>query len=488
MRKSRPWRKRASRLVKIAMLSLIACATTSICKRLSLARDMAVSTMTGDCLLTGVTGFSLLSHHPGRLVCLHPALWCDLALTCSVIHHFSCRSLSIGTWRRVGQNSMDLIVFYSPDKACLTYYINNDAAGYKIEFPFSSIKNIELETLDVPVNAAGQRQGQLVITLTQPPNFYMDSSGSGGFIQCGDFTEDQQADQVLTHYLGGEAKKLSGELAKLVTLQSFAGRHMHAQMPIGMPMYPSIPEHAQHAQQIPHIVRPASSNAVYHHEAPPTQQFHRRHQRTRSRSVPIAIDFSQLQQNMPSFSFQEPHGGDHLYAPAPQHPHQLAQAVSMDNPLRIDTSNNFLDYRPGSTYPVSATTASPSDQYPSPSIMSTSVHQGSDNYSVPSPYSLPFLSPMSDPATMANTSMSPMPMGPDPIIASGSPPLSHIDRTGSADIYTGYENSVLGDDLNDLYSKQTLSPYHGSPHLDDSQGVDMQQMMHFPQLTEAGPM
>lgn len=381
---------------------------------------------------------------------------------------------------------MDLIVFYSPDKACLTYYINNDAAGYKIEFPFSSIKNIELETLDTPVNAAGQRQGQLVITLTQPPNFYMDSSGSGGFIQCGDFTEDQQADQVFTHYLGGEAKKLSGELAKLVTLQSFAGRHMHSQMSMGMPMYASIPEHTQ---PIPHIVRPASSNAVYHHEAPPAQQFHRRHQRTRSRSVPIAIDFSQLQHNMPSFSFQE-HSNDHLYAPAPQHPHQLAQAVSLDSPLRIDTSNSFLDYRPGSAaYPVSATTASPSD-YASPSMMSTAVQQDNNGYSAPSPYSLPFLSPMSDPASMVNcnASMSPMPMGPDPIIASGSPQLSHIDRSASAELYTGYENSVLGDDLNDLYSKQTLSPYHhGSPHLDDNQGVDMQHMMHFP-LSESGPM
>src|SRR2546422_643148 len=33
-----------------------------------------------------------------------------------VIHHLTCRSLSIGKWTRVGQNTMDLIVFYSPDK------------------------------------------------------------------------------------------------------------------------------------------------------------------------------------------------------------------------------------------------------------------------------------------------------------------------------------------------------------------------------------
>ena len=31
-----------------------------------------------------------------------------------VIQHFACRSLSIGTWRRVGQSTMDLVIFYSP--------------------------------------------------------------------------------------------------------------------------------------------------------------------------------------------------------------------------------------------------------------------------------------------------------------------------------------------------------------------------------------
>lgn len=39
----------------------------------------------------------------------------------SVIQHFNCRSLSIGSWRRVGQSQMDLIIFYSPEKACITY-------------------------------------------------------------------------------------------------------------------------------------------------------------------------------------------------------------------------------------------------------------------------------------------------------------------------------------------------------------------------------
>ena len=103
---------------------------------------------------------------------------------------------------------MDLVIFYSPEKCCVTYYINNDSAGYKIEYPFSYIKNISLESGDVASNAEGasQRPGGLIVELNRPPNFFMDSSGSGGFYQCGDFTEEQQASQVLVHHLGGHPK------------------------------------------------------------------------------------------------------------------------------------------------------------------------------------------------------------------------------------------------------------------------------------------
>jgi hypothetical protein len=38
-------------------------------------------------------------------------------LVCVLISHFTCRSLTVGSWRRIGQNAMDLVVFYSPDKA-----------------------------------------------------------------------------------------------------------------------------------------------------------------------------------------------------------------------------------------------------------------------------------------------------------------------------------------------------------------------------------
>ena len=143
---------------------------------------------------------------------------------------------------------MDLVIFYSPDKACITYYINNDSAGYKIEFPFAYIKNITLESGEPGPNANNNppRPGGLVIELNRSPNFFMDSSGSGGFYQCGDFTEDQQASQVLVHHLGGHPKVLSGQLAKLVSLESFQNRHcpfdLHQVSMAATPSEPSVLE------------------------------------------------------------------------------------------------------------------------------------------------------------------------------------------------------------------------------------------------------
>ncbi|KAH7144199.1 hypothetical protein B0J13DRAFT_622763 [Dactylonectria estremocensis] len=106
----------------------------------------------------------------------------------------------------------------------MTYYINNDQVGYKIEYPFSYIKNIFLENNEGdPSKLSG-----IVVELNRPPNFFMDAPPStSGFFQCGDFTEHQQASLVLTHSLGGNPRVLSGQLAKLVSLPSFLNRHYH---------------------------------------------------------------------------------------------------------------------------------------------------------------------------------------------------------------------------------------------------------------------
>jgi hypothetical protein len=392
-----------------------------------------------------------------------------------VIQHFHCRSLSIGSWRRHGQNAMDLVIFYSPDKAFMTYYINNDSAGYKIEYPFSSIQSIELETLDSPTSANGvNKQGQLVITLNRPPNFYMDSSGQGGFYQCMDFTEKQQASEVLVHYLGGHAKTLADQLSKLTALEVFANRH--AQMaPPPLPQQPlnffDHPTFTISAPVSPQIVRPASATAITpqlnfpppHHEHNP-QSYHK-HKRQRSRSVPLAVDFAALHQSMPSFSFQETH--DQLFAPVPQH---------LGNNLRIDTSHaDFLEYRPA--YPLSAaTTTSPSD-YASPSILNSNLQTDMGN-GFGSPYNMPWLSPLADTApSLMGTSVSPLSMHGDPHIASPSPPLTNL-RGSSVEYQIPQDATGLQDDglmLSELYSKQTLSL--SSPGLED---CDVDFMQQFP--------
>jgi hypothetical protein len=413
----------------------------------------------------------------------------------AVIHHFTCRSLSIGSWRRVGQNAMDLVIFYSPDKACITYYINNDSAGYKIEFPFAFIKNIQLEPGDAgpTANGAPPRPGGLVIELTRPPNFFMDSSNSGGFYQCGDFTEDQQASQILVHHLGGHPKVLSGQLAKLVSLESFQNRmnpfDLHA-MPASAPVSPTMgivrPASQPNAQfarpHPPHVGMFQEQFGVNHHLHP--GRMHPGHKRQRSRSVPIAIDFSMLHGPMPTFHIQQPSpqlAPDHhnLYQPMPHHPVQNPLGTS----LQIDTSAGYgMDFR---QMPMSATATSPSE-FASPGFFpSNPAHppMPASEFGTPQPYNGPFLSPspMVDP-NMIPTSMSPMShMGhADPIIADQSPPLSALHRSASADMFNHHhgmmdETLMLGE----MYSKQNLNIPMPSPGMDENGMLMMHDMSEF---------
>lgn len=397
---------------------------------------------------------------------------------------------------------MDLVIFYSPDKACITYYINNDSAGYKIEFPFAYIKSIQLDSGDTGPTANGSppRAGGLVIDLNRPPNFFMDSSGSGGFYQCGDFTEDQQASQVLTHHLGGHPKVLSGQLAKLASLESFQNRlnpfDMNA-MPASAPVSPTMG-----------IVRPASQPSVqFARPHPPhvgmfQDQFgvnqhlhpgrmHPGHKRQRSRSVPIALDFSMLHGPMPTFHVQQPSpqmtpDNHHLFQPLPHH-HGHGQNP-MGPSLQIDTSAGYgMDFRP---MPMSATATSPSE-FASPGFFPSHPAQGSmtaSEYGTPQQFNMPFLSPspMVDPHMMP-TSVSPIPqhMGHgDPIIADQSPPLSALHRSASADMFSmgHHDHSGMMDEtlmLGEMYSKQSLNMPMPSPGFDEHGMLMMNDMSEF---------
>ncbi|UKZ46135.1 Transcription elongation factor SPT4 [Trichoderma virens] len=308
-----------------------------------------------------------------------------------LIHHLTCRSLSIGKWTRVGQNTMDLIIFYSPDKCTMTYYINNEQAGYKIEYPFSHIKNIWLENADNDMN----KLAGIFIELNQPPYFMMDATSSTtGFDYVSDFTEDQQASQCLLHHLGGNPKVLANQLAKLVSLESFMNRHnphsirqVHAYadphaISASAPVSPTARPSSQPSFGAPPMAMAQQQwgMANMHSAANMRPQGHKRQ---RSRSVPGPIDFAMFQnQPMPSFYIQPP--GDmaaqhnpNIYAPVPQQP-------NVAHNLRIDTQAGFgLDMR---QYPMSATTASPSEFPPSPGFFPPGQETGPlapSNYSTP---------------------------------------------------------------------------------------------------------
>ena len=390
----------------------------------------------------------------------------------TVIHHFTCRSLSIGTWRRVGQNAMDLVIFYSPDKACITYYINNDSAGYKIEYPFAYIRNITLESGEPTPNASGAPPcpGGLLVELTRPPNFFMDSSGSGGFYQCGDFTEDQQASKVLMHHLGGHPKVLSGQLAKLVSLDAFKVRHNPFEVNAMIASAPVSPTFG--------IVRPASQpNFNFVRPQPPHVGMYQEnhfgisphlhpgrmnpgHKRQRSRSVPAAIDFSLLH-GMPTFNIQQP---SPIYAHGPTsfaHGSPYPGAGPIGPNLRIDTSSGYgLDYR---HVPMSATATSPSE-YASPAFFPAHPAQTPMPTSDLNAFAGPFLSPspMIDQTQLVRHSMTPLShmSHPEPMIANHSPPLNGMPRSASADIFATANNDAITADknmLHDLYNKQLIS-------------------------------
>lgn len=271
-----------------------------------------------------------------------------------MIYHLASRSLSIGAWKRIGQTQLDLVVFYSPSKAMLTYYIQADGSGFRIEYPFSSVDSITLDNGDGP---DATKTGGLIIKLNRPPIFTMDQ-GSGGWFQCRDFTEDQQASKVLTHYLGGHPKVLSGQLAKLASLETFQNRHDPMGFAAGMPGPEIIsPPIHRPSSQPNHFVHPHRQQSAFATDGnfsmgPPPP---RGHKRQRSRSVPVAVDFSQLRQPitpLPLVMHQHQHFHNHfsnnrntpLYAPVPQHTQQRLQHASPA--IRVDGGCAYIDMPP----------------------------------------------------------------------------------------------------------------------------------------------
>ena len=372
---------------------------------------------------------------------------------------------------------MDLIIFYSPEKACVTYYINNDSAGYKIEYPFAWIKNINLVQGDMNSAAEGasQQQGSLVVELNRPPKFYMDGSGGGGFYECSDFTEDQQASQVLVHHLGGPSKILSGQLAKLVSLDAFQNRHLlNPTLTISAPVSPI---GHRPASQPNHLIHPHTQMSLFPDTAtsglmgPPAP---RGHKRQRSRSVPAAIDVSMFRQPIPPFLIQQSHlqgpatpaphhmQDPSIFAPVPQHTHANPFASGpMGANLSIDTSAGYgMDFRHLGG-PMSATTLNSPSDFGTPGFFTSAPPSDSvPQNAFSTPYSSSFLAV--DAASMIGTSNTPISMmSGDPVIADQSPPFNASGRSQSADIFStpGEHPSLTDDSLSLDMAKAMQVPF-----------------------------
>lgn len=146
-----------------------------------------------------------------------------------------------------------------------------------------------------------------MIELIQPPTFYIDCSNSGGFTLCQDFTEDQQGTNCLFHFLCGNAKTLSSQLAKLVALDSFQNRHRvpsYVPFPAPPPVITPVSEADPFSE---YVHRPASqpnnraamgrSNSVRQNYLGADLNQPRRHKRQRSRSVPAIVDHTALMED-----------------------------------------------------------------------------------------------------------------------------------------------------------------------------------------------
>ncbi|EPY51890.1 homeobox transcription factor Phx1 [Schizosaccharomyces cryophilus OY26] len=158
----------------------------------------------------------------------------------SEFYYFSCALLIIGLWKRLRLAPQDLMCFYSPPKRLFAYLIQYEGIQYRIEYSFFVIESIHVTRVDDPLlselnvavparerPAPNESWLQVDIQLTIPPVFHMITTE--GQENCTDFTEGNQASEVLSHSLIGPAgsiflmlnriREASPELGSVIKLQ-----------------------------------------------------------------------------------------------------------------------------------------------------------------------------------------------------------------------------------------------------------------------------
>jgi len=130
-------------------------------------------------------------------------------------YNFTNNALVIGTWRRIAvANDQDsLRCSFSIVEKQIRWLIKEQNIRFKVEFPFSSIGQILLESLTGSVST-----GKLSFTLIKIPTFWMETNGPTNptWNLSGDFTEHQQASKVFRHVIEGDYNHLRVEVDTIV--------------------------------------------------------------------------------------------------------------------------------------------------------------------------------------------------------------------------------------------------------------------------------
>jgi hypothetical protein len=162
-------------------------------------------------------------HYVPTLSCSHIAF---IAVTVLPAH-----SLVIGTWRRIGT----LICFFTRNLRNVTWYLQSESIGYKLEVPWSNIIKITFDgpfapTMPETVEGVESWVGHAIFELSRPPQFFMevfrlDSNAADierrvgrfgtSWRQCTDFTEAQQATTNMTHVIAGSYHDLRKSIEQL---------------------------------------------------------------------------------------------------------------------------------------------------------------------------------------------------------------------------------------------------------------------------------
>lgn len=259
-----------------------------------------------------------------------------------------------------------------------------------------------------------KHRARIMIELNTAPLFYSEQRVAGGWQLCHDFTQGLVASTILVHTLVGPYDALSQQMTELASMSPELSSRLWID---DQPQYLSFDEdehtagtvadrsrrHSSAASTMAPPARPASAlpaqftrqhltpgpNPVFN-GGPRVRQSFQAHRRTRSRSLPTAVNVSDL-------ALAAQHVGSNM-VPGMKFGQDVGQYMHMgqdmlynpQTPLRIDTSvaDSTMDYyrqfTPGSNLSSQITpvdyTSSPASQVPLPSTLP--FYEGNEYQSV----------------------------------------------------------------------------------------------------------